>query len=209
MVRRRAQGQHCRRQTTGADRLWCSSIWLFMLVRMPEPPGLPGPAAASEPADHASDAAREFDAGRARLVGHLVDDGFSPQRAAWLVDSWEAEAARRGIPLGSPAYWRLAPAWLASQAAENRDPPEAIRPLLVFVVVFGLIFGLFVFQFVDGMLRVALGLAEWPAFLIACAIVGGLVVMLVRRTGAWSGMRGLPQRTRRRRGRSWGLWRRF
>jgi hypothetical protein len=60
--------------------------------------------------------ARLFVAGRAGLVAGMTDEGIPGERVEQLMDAWDDEADRRGLPPESPGYWDQAPEWIREQA---------------------------------------------------------------------------------------------
>ncbi len=57
----------------------------------------------------------------AATVRRLELDGVSAERAAALVATWEAQAARDGLERGS-AYWTAAWEWIAEERLRRRMP---------------------------------------------------------------------------------------
>ena len=55
-------------------------------------------------------------ASRAGLVAHMTDEGIPAERVEQLIDAWDDEEDRRGLPRESPGYWDQAPEWIREQA---------------------------------------------------------------------------------------------
>ena len=60
--------------------------------------------------------ARLLAASRAALIAHMTDEGIPAERVEQLMDVWDDEAYRRGLPRQSPGYWDQSPEWIREQA---------------------------------------------------------------------------------------------
>jgi hypothetical protein len=59
---------------------------------------------------------RIHEAQRTGLRNRIRDNWHVPEeRANTVIDAWDQEAAQRSLPLGQPAYWRDAEAWIREQ----------------------------------------------------------------------------------------------
>lgn len=172
---------------------------------MNDPQNIRQPASRQEihgPSAGDPDPVRLFETARANLIANLRSEGLPSARAEQLVDAWEAEAVRRGIEVGSTAYWEQAPAWIREQAGGHVERAGssagafagAFGPFVTWLVIGSIVFGFIVFEFIHQMLTVAVGLPDWMALLLASGVVIGLVLEVVRRSGAGGALVTLPRR---------------
>jgi hypothetical protein len=68
-----------------------------------------------------ADPARIYQAGRAAIRNRLLSSGITDETAERWLQSWEIEAATRGIPTTGD-FWTVGDAWIEEQRAERHRP---------------------------------------------------------------------------------------